>query len=169
LNINSIENYTKVLIRDFFSFVNKVCEGQVKNEDLSYHFEIIFSLILKILERTKTLELNDTENKIKLKKIRDDITNQSTKLLVIIPCINQINNSNKMENFDEIIQTILNYSINKEKFYIYILLNLYKFSFKESELISILVIFIFSFSLLILLILLLLFSLFKNENADNKF
>ena len=133
LNINSIENYTKVLIRDFFSFVNKVCEGQVKNEDLSYHFEIIFSLILKILERTKTLELNDTENKIKLKKIRDDITNQSTKLLVIIPCINQINNSNKMENFDEIIQTILNYSINKEKFYIYILLNLYKFSFKDKE------------------------------------
>ena len=128
LNINDIEKYSKVMISDFLIFVKKVCNEEKKEEDLSYHFNLIFVIFEKFLYRIIVLLNKEKKDKIiKLKKLLDDFVGNICKVIIITPCIDQIEGSNKFDN--TLLETFMEKikEFNKEKFYMNLLLSLYKF------------------------------------------
>ena len=132
MNKDELSNYSKVIIHDFFGFINKVCSKKVHNEDLSYHFEVIFSILSSILDRIQELLKEENSEKKELKKLNDELIKYTSKVIVISPCINQVEGSNQLdisiiENFLQKVKSVSNY----EKFYLNILLNVYYFSFKD--------------------------------------
>ena len=134
MNKDELSNYSKVIIHDFFGFINKVCGKKVHNEDLSYHFEVIFSILSSILDRIQELLKEENSEKKELKKLNDELIKYTSKVIVISPCINQVEGSNQLdisiiENFLQKVKSVSNY----EKFYLNILLNVYYFSLKEKE------------------------------------
>ena len=134
MNKDQLGNYSKIIIHDFFGFINKVCSKKVHNEDLSYHFEVIFSILSKILDRIQELLKDENSEKKELKKLNDELIKYISKVIVISPCINQVEGSNQLdisilENFLQKVKSVSNY----EKFYLNILLNVYYFSLKEKE------------------------------------
>ena len=136
LDINGVEKYSKVMISDFLIFVKKVCNEEKKEEDLSYHFNLIFIIFEKFLYRIIVL-LNENKEKkekyIKLKKLLDEYISNICKVIIITPCIEQINGSNKFDIclLETFMEKIKNFSLNKEKFYMNLLLSLYKFCEKD--------------------------------------
>ena len=136
LDINGIEKYSKVMISDFLIFVKKVCNEEKKEEDLSYHFNLIFIIFEKFIDRIIILLKENKEKKeryTKLKKLSDEYIRNICKVIIITPCIEQINGSNKFDIclLETFMEKIKNFSINKEKFYMNLLLGLYKFCQKE--------------------------------------
>ena len=129
----SLETYSKNLVRDFLYFVNKVSEGEL-NEDLSCHFKIIFSVLQKILERlTFLFSQNSSSQSIPNKnQLLDTVIVRMIKVLILVPCIPQINGSSKLDDglFESFTETIKAHSRSKEKFYIHLLFHLVKFANK---------------------------------------
>ena len=69
LDINGVEKYSKVMISDFLIFVKKVCNEEKKEEDLSYHFNLIFIIFEKFLYRIIVLLNENKEKKEKYIKL----------------------------------------------------------------------------------------------------
>ncbi len=138
LDINSIDKYSKIIIRDFLIFVNKICNEQKQKEDLSYHFNIIFMIFEKILYRLIVL-LNENqeikEKYIKLKKLLDELIGYISKIIIITLCIDQVKGTKKFDItlLETFIEKIKEFCLNKEKFYMHLLLSLYKFCEKDEE------------------------------------
>ena len=138
LDINSIDKYSKIIIRDFIIFVNKICNDNTQKEDLSYHFNILFTIFEKILYRLIVL-LNENkeikENYTKLKKLLDVLIGYISKIIVLTPCIEQIKGTNKFDItlLEIFMEKIKEFCLNKEKFYMHLLLSLYKFCEKDEE------------------------------------
>ena len=136
LDIAGVEKYSKVMISDFLIFVKKVCNEEKKEEDLSYHFNLIFIIFEKFLYRIIVL-LNENKDKkekySKLKKLLDEYIGNICKVIIITPCIEQINGSNKFDIclLETFMEKIKDFSLNKEKFYMNLLLSLYKFCEKD--------------------------------------
>ena len=138
LDMNSVEKYSKVIISDFLVFVKRVCKEEKKEEDLSYHFNLIFIILEKILYRIIVLLNENKENKdkyIKLKKLLDEFIRNISKVIILAPCIEQIKGSNKFDItlLETFMDKIKDFCLNKEKFYMNLLLNLYKFCEKDEE------------------------------------
>ena len=135
----SLETYSKNLVRDFLYFVNKVSEGEL-NEDLSCHFKIIFSVLQKILERlTFLFSQNSSSQSIPNKnQLLDTVIVRMIKVLILVPCIPQINGSSKLDDglFESFTETIKAHSRSKEKFYIHLLFHLVKFANKGNDIVS---------------------------------
>ena len=130
LDINDIEKYSKVMINDFLIFVKKVCNDEKKEEDLAYHFNLIFVIFEKFLYRIIVLLNKEKKDKIiKLKKLLDDFIGNICKVIIITPCIEQIKGSNQFDItlLETFMEKIKEFSLNKEKFYMNLLLSLYKF------------------------------------------
>ena len=130
LDINDIEKYSKVMINDFLIFVKKVCNEEKKEEDLAYHFNLIFVIFEKFLYRIIVLLNKEKKDKIiKLKKLLDDFIGNICKVIIITPCIDQIKGSNQFDItlLETFMEKIKEFSLNKEKFYMNLLLSLYKF------------------------------------------
>ena len=129
----SLETYSKNLVRDFLYFVNKVSEGEL-NEDLSCHFKIIFSVLQKILERLTFLFSQNSSSQLIPNKnqLLDTVIVRMIKVLILVPCIPQINGSSKLDDglFESFTETIKAHSRSKEKFYIHLLFHLVKFANK---------------------------------------
>ena len=136
LDINSIDKYSKVIIRDFLIFINKICNENQEKEDLSYHFNTIFTIFEKILYRLIVL-LNENqeikEKYIKLKKLLDELIGHISKVIILTPCIDQIKGTNKFDDclLETFMEKIKEFCLNKEKFYMHLLLSLYKFCEKD--------------------------------------
>ena len=132
LNIIDVEKYSKVMISDFLIFIKKVCNGEKQDEDLSYHFNLIFIIFEKFLYRIIVL-LNENKEKkdkyLKLKKLLDEFIRNICKVIIITPCIEQIKGSNKFDItlLETFMEKIKDFCLNKEKFYMNLLLSLYKF------------------------------------------
>ena len=132
LDINNVEKYSKVIISDFLIFVKKVCNEEKKDEDLSYHFNLIFVIFEKFLYRIIVL-LNENKEKKdkynKLKKLLDEFIRNICKVIILTPCIDQIKGSNKFDVIllETFMEKIKDFCLNKEKFYMNLLLSLYKF------------------------------------------
>ena len=131
LDIDSIDKYSKMIIKDFFIFVNKVCSSQTNKEDLSYHFDVIFMIFEKIFYRIIEL-VNEQKQKqqiIKLKKLLDELISYISKAVVMTPCIDQIPNTKKfnLDSLEVFLDKIKQFCPTKEKFYMHLLLSLYKF------------------------------------------
>ena len=129
INENTIEKYSKIIIKDFLVFVKKVFKQ--KNEDLSNHFELIFMIYEKIFIRIIYImkENKNIKNNIsKYKNLIDELMNYLTKILILTPGIQQIKGSSKFNIilFEKYLSVFKNFSFNKEKYYIHILYNLYK-------------------------------------------
>jgi hypothetical protein len=126
---DTIDKYSKIIIKDFLVFVQKVCKQ--KNEDLSSHFELIFMIYEKIFNRIIII-MNENQNKkqniIKYKKLIDELMNYLSKILILTPGIQQIKGSKKFNILllEKYLCIFKNMCFNKEKFYIQILLHLYK-------------------------------------------
>ena len=126
---DTIDKYSKIIIKDFLVFVQKVCKQ--KNEDLSSHFELIFMIYEKIFNRIIII-MNDNQNKkqniIKYKKLMDDLMNYLSKILILTPGIQQFKGSKKFNILllEKYLCIFKNFCFNKEKFYMHILLHLYK-------------------------------------------
>ena len=129
----ALETYSKNLVRDFLYFVNKVSNGELK-EDLSCHFTIIFKVLEKILERMIFLFSQPSSDKLipNKNKLLENLINRMIKVVILVPCISQIEGSSEFDNsiFENFIQKIKNHSINKENLYIHLLIHLIKFSNK---------------------------------------
>ena len=95
INEDSIDKYSKLIIKDFLVFIKKICEN--KNEDLSCHIELIFQIYEKILNRINTLmsENNSKEKNMKWRKLIDELMSYITKVLILTPCIQQVEGSKK--------------------------------------------------------------------------
>ena len=138
LDINSIDKYSKIIIRDFLIFVKKICDENQQKEDLSYHFNIIFTIFEKILYRLIVL-LNENqeikENYTKLKKLLDVLIGYISKIIVLTPCIDQLKGTNTFDIslLEIFMEKIKEFCLNKEKFYMHLLLSLYKFCEKDEE------------------------------------
>ena len=138
LDINSLEKYSKIIINDFLIFINKVCDEQNQNEDLSYHFNIIFTISEKLLYRLIVL-LNENqekkENFSKLKKLLEEFIGYISKIIILTPCIDQVKGSNKFDTelLEAFMDKIKEFCLNKEKFYMNLLLSLYKFCQKDEQ------------------------------------
>ena len=132
LDINNLEKYSKVIISDFLIFVKKVCNEEKKDEDVSYHFNLIFIIFEKFLYRIIVL-LNENKEKKdkynKLKKLLDEFIRNICKVIIMTPCIDQIKGSNKFDIIllETFMEKIKDFCLNKEKFYMNLLLSLYKF------------------------------------------
>ena len=132
LDITNVEKYAKVIISDFLIFVKKVCSEEKKDEDLSYHFNLIFIIFEKFLLRIIVL-LNENKDKkdkySKLKKLLDEFIRSICNVIIITPCIEQIKGSNKFDVtlLETFMEKIKEFCLNKEKFYMNLLLSLYKF------------------------------------------
>ena len=139
LDINSIDKYSKIIIKDFIIFVKKICSSEdKKKEDLSYHFNIIFMIFEKILYRLIVLLNENQEQKekyTKLKKLLEELIGYISKIIIITPCIDQIKGSKKFDNtlLETFMEKIKEFCLNKEKFYMHLLLSLYKFCQKDEE------------------------------------
>ena len=126
INEDTIEKYSKIIIKDFLVFVKKQ-----KNEDLSTHFELIFMIYEKIFNRIiyfMNENKNIKQNILKFKKLIDELINYLTKILILTPGIQQIKGSSKFNIliFEKYLSIFQNFCFNKEKYYMYLLLNLYK-------------------------------------------
>ena len=136
LDIDNLEKYSKVIISDFLIFIKKVCNEEKKDEDLSYHFNLIFIIFEKFLYRIIIL-LNENKEKkekyLKLKKLLDEFIKNICKVIIITPCIEQIKGSNKFDVtlLETFMEKIKDFCLNKEKFYMNLLLSLYKFCEKD--------------------------------------
>lgn len=129
----ALEIYSKNLVRDFLYFVNKVSNGELK-EDLSCHFNIIFKVLEKILERMIFLFSQPSSDQLipNKNKLLENLINRMIKVVILVPCISQIEGSSEFDNslFENFIQKIKINSINKENLYIHLLIHLIKFSNK---------------------------------------
>ena len=139
LDINSIDKYSKIIIKDFLIFVKKICDdNSQKNEDLSYHFNIIFMIVEKIIYRfVELLEENQGQNNkcIKLKKSLDELIGYISKVVILTPCIHQIKGTKKFDNtlLETFLDKVKEFCLDKEKYYMHLLLSLYKFCEKDDE------------------------------------
>ena len=125
----SIEKFSKIIIKDFLSFIKKITIQQ--NQDLTPHFELIFIIYEKIFQRIFYLmgkNKNIKQNMIKLKKLMDELMNYISKVLILTPGIEQIKGSKKFEEekLEKYLSIFKNFCFNEEKFYMNLLLNLYK-------------------------------------------
>ena len=125
----SIEKFSKIIIKDFISFIKKITIQQ--NVDLSPHFELIFIIYEKIFQRIFYFmgkNKNIQQNIIKLKKLMDELMNYISKVLILTPGIEQIKGSKKFdeEKLEKYLSIFKNFCFNEEKFYMNLLLNLYK-------------------------------------------
>ena len=130
INEETIEKYSKIIIKDFLVFVKKICSQ--KNEDLSTHFELIFMIYEKIFNRIIIImneNKNNKQNISKNKKLIDELIDYLTKIFILTPGIQQIKGSSKFNIllFEKYLSIFKNLSFNEEKFYMQILYNLYKF------------------------------------------
>ena len=68
-----------------------------------------------------------------MKKLLDEYIGNICKVIIITPCIEQINGSNKFDIclLETFMEKIKDFSLNKEKFYMNLLLSLYKFCEKD--------------------------------------
>ena len=135
INEDSIDKYSKLIIKDFLVFIKKICEN--KNEDLSCHIELIFQIYEKILNRIVTL-MNENTSKEKIaksKKLIDELMSYITKVLILTPCIQQVEGSTKFNvlTLEKYLSIFKNFCFSKEKFYMHILLNLYKFCGNQDQ------------------------------------
>ena len=139
LDINSIDNYSKIIIKDFLIFVKKIYQNNSeKTEDLSYHFNIIFMIVEKILYRFIELLKENQKQKdkySKLKKSLDELIGYISKVIILTPCIHQIKGSKKFDNtlLETFMEKVKEFCLNKEKYYIHLMLSLYKFCEKDDE------------------------------------
>ena len=129
INEDTIEKYSKLIIKDFLVFVKKIFKQ--KNEDLSTHFELIFMIYEKIFFRIVYImkeNKNIKKNISKYKNLIDELMNYLTKILILTPGIQQIKGSSKFNVilFEKYLSVFKNFCFNKEKYYLHILLNLYK-------------------------------------------
>ena len=129
INEETIEKYSKLIIKDFLVFIKKAC--QQKKEDLSPHFELIFMIYEKIFNRIIFI-MKENKNKSqylsKYVKLIDELINYLTKILILAPGIQQIKGSSKFNilKLEKYLCVFQNFCFNKEKYYMHILLNLYK-------------------------------------------
>ena len=129
INEDTIEKYSKIIIKDFLVFIKKICKQ--KNEDLSSHFELIFMIYEKIFNRIIFI-MNENQNKkqniLKYKKLIDELMKYLSKIFILTPGIQQIKGSKKFNIllFEKYLCIFKNLCFNKEKYYMHILLNLYK-------------------------------------------
>ena len=139
LDINSLDKYSKIIVKDFLIFVKKICDSEDdKKDDLSYHFNIIFMIFEKIIYRLIVLLNENQEQKdksIKLKKLLDELIGYISKIIIITPCIHQIKGTKKFDTtlLNIFMEKIKEFCLNKEKFYMHLLLSLYKFCQKDEE------------------------------------
>ena len=129
INEDSIEKYSKIIIKDFINFIKKICIQ--KNEDLSPHLELIFIIYEKIFQRIfyfMNKNKNNKQNIIKLKKLLDELMNYISKILILTPGIQQIKGSNKFDviKLEKYLSIFKAFCFNEEKYYVNLLLNLYK-------------------------------------------
>ena len=131
INEETIEKYSKIIIKDFFVFIKKIC--QHKTDDLATHFELIFMIYEKIFNRIiiilkENKDKNKHQNVAKFIKLIDELMNLLTKVIILTPGIQQIKGSSKFNiiKFEKYLCIFSNYCFNKEKYYIHLLLNLYK-------------------------------------------
>ena len=129
INEDTIEKYSKLIIKDFLVFIKNVCKQ--KNEDLSAHFELIFMIYERIFNRILYImneNKNIKQNISKFKKLIDELMDYLTKILILAPGIQQIKGSSKFNILllEKYLSIFKNISFNKEKFFMHILLNLYK-------------------------------------------
>ena len=125
----SIEKFSKIIIKDFLSFIKKITIQQ--NQDLTPHFELVFIIYEKIFQRIFYFmgkNKNIKQNIIKLKKLMDELMNYISKILILTPGIEQIKGSKKFEEekLEKYLSIFKNFCFNEEKFYMKLLLNLYK-------------------------------------------
>ena len=139
LDINSLDKYSKIIVKDFLIFVKKICDSEdEKKDDLSYHFNIIFMIFEKIIYRLIVLLNENQEQKdksIKLKKLLDELIGYISKIIIITPCIHQIKGTKEFDTtlLNIFMEKIKEFYLNKEKFYMNLLLSLYKFCQKDEE------------------------------------
>ena len=129
INEDAIEKYSKIIIKDFISFIKKT--SIQKNEDLNPHIELIFIIYEKIFQRIFYFmgkNQNKKQNMIKLKKLLDELMNYISKILIITPGIEQIKGTNKFDiiKLQKYLEIFKTFCFNEEKFYMNLLLNLYK-------------------------------------------
>ena len=129
INEDSIEKFSKIIIKDFISFIKKA--SLQHSEDLSPHFELIFIIYEKIFQRIFYFmgkNKSQKQNVIKLKKLLDELIIYVTKILIITPGIEQIRGCTKFDQrkLDKYLSIFKNFSFSEEKYYMDILLNLYK-------------------------------------------
>ena len=129
INEDTIQKYSKIIIKDFLVFVKKICKQ--KNEDLATHFELIFMIYEKIFNRIICImnkNKNIKQNIIKYKKLIDELIDYLSKILIMTPGIQQIKGSSKFNIllFEKYLSIFQNICFNKEKYYLLILNNLYK-------------------------------------------
>jgi len=131
INEETIEKYSKIIIKDFFAFIKKIC--QHKTDDLATHFELIFMIYEKIFNRIiiilkENKDKNKHQNVAKFIKLIDELMNLLTKVIILTPGIQQIKGSTKFNiiKFEKYLCIFSNYCFNKEKYYMHLLLNLYK-------------------------------------------
>ena len=131
INEDTIEKYSKIIIKDFFAFIKKIC--QHKTDDLATHFELIFMIYEKIFNRIiiimkENKDKNKHQNVAKFIKLIDDLMNLLTKVMILAPGIQQIKGSTKFNiiKLEKYLCIFSNYCFNKEKYYMHLLLNLYK-------------------------------------------
>ena len=129
INEDAIEKYSKIIIKDFITFIKKV--SIQKNEDLSPHFELIFIIYEKIFQRIFYFmgkNKNIKQNIIKLKKLLDELMNSILKILILTPGIHQIDGTKQFDlvKLEKYLSIFKNFSLNEEKFYMNLLLNLYQ-------------------------------------------
>jgi hypothetical protein len=131
INEETIEKYSKIIIKDFFVFIKKIC--QHKTDDLATHFELIFMIYEKIFNRIiiilkENKDKNKHQNVAKFIKLIDELMYLLTKVIILTPGIQQIKGSTKFNiiKFEKYLCIFSNYCFNKEKYYMHLLLNLYK-------------------------------------------
>lgn len=131
INEETIEKYSKIIIKDFFAFIKKIC--QTKADDLANHFELIFMIYEKIFNRIiiilkENKDKSKHQNVAKFIKLIDELMNLLTKVIILTPGIQQIKGSTKFNiiKLEKYLCIFSNYCFNKEKYYMHLLLNLYK-------------------------------------------
>ena len=129
INEESIEKFSKIIIKDFISFIKKASVQQ--SEDLSPHFELIFIIYEKIFQRIFYFMGKNKSNKqciLELKKLLDESILYTTKILILTPGIEQIKGSSKFDpkKLEKYLSIFKSFCFSEEKYYMNLLLNLYK-------------------------------------------
>lgn len=130
----SLDDYSKVIVRDFLCFANNVINNQLQ-ESLSFHFKVMIDILNTILHRMQCLKSNNTtenNNQIHIK----NIINRILKIIIITPCIIQLEDTPELdqEMIFIILRTIKQITADKEAHLLYLIDNLIKFNQQEKGL-----------------------------------
>ena len=88
-NLPTIDDYSKTLSTDFLTFVNTITSSS-SSENLSTHFQIIFSILSKLIERLQTLAPSDGS-------VLFNLIKRILRIVILVPCIDEIEGSTPLE------------------------------------------------------------------------